>query len=110
MKAVTSDWVGWIVGLALCVAMAVFVLWPSLKKKAAEAEFGEGGGAGGAGGAGYNTAAINDPQFDAQGVPAAGAPVDQNGAPRQAIGAAGMPAPVPSSSTFKLTRLYAPPI
>jgi hypothetical protein len=36
VKATTSDKIGYIVAAVLCIAMAIFVLWPFFKKKKAK--------------------------------------------------------------------------
>jgi hypothetical protein len=108
MSATTSDKVSWIVAAVLMLAMVIFVLWPSLRRKSHADDAPPGPSVGGTI---TPPAAFPDPKVDEAGIPAAGAPVDELGAHRQVLGAIGLNpaagAPVPG---LRLRQLYAPPI
>lgn len=86
MSATTSDKVGWVVGLVLAIAIVIWILWPSKYRGPAAST-----PAAPVAGAGRGSAGSTESNVKPDGVAVAGSPVDEKGASRQAVGAAGIP-------------------
>ena len=104
MSATTSDKVGWTVAFVAMIVAVILALWPSLM---AWADKGKKKGAGA--GPGSGAVAPAGSSVDTDGVALAGSPYDEKGAPRQAVGAAGIPEPAPPPATASALHKFYPP-